>query len=250
MSTQKTQPSNQKGFTLIELLIVVAILIALIIMGWFAWRTQLNKARDAQRKNHLERISVAFEDYYNDNECYPPSGIIYICNGPELEPYLYDIPCDPVYGTPYCYIPDPDNPDCGQTYKILAPLANSGDPIIQKLLCHGADSCGYDLVCEADTGTDTDYNYGVGSSNVAILNPETSPPPEGSPSPGSGSPSPMPSPSIYGVSPGYEGDLACDPSGVCNIYADPEGDGCPITFYDPGVCQTYCTQSPEHWCNR
>ena len=240
---------NKKyGFTLIELLIVVAILIALILLGWFAWRTQLNKARDAQRKDNLERLSVAFEEYYNDNQCYPASGIIDICNGPELEPYLYDIPCDPVYKTPYCYIHDPDNLDCGQSFKVLAPLANFSDPIITKLLCHGDDSCGYDPVCEADTGTDASYNYGVGSGNVPILNPET-PAPSESPDP-SGSSTPGPSPSVYGVSPGYEGDLACDPSGVCNIYADPEGDGSPITFYDPGVCQTYCTESSEYWCDR
>lgn len=215
-------------------------------MGWFAWRTQLNKARDAQRKTSLERLSVAFEDYYNDNQCYPSSGIINNCGGPELEPYLYNIPCDPVYNTPYCYVHDPDDLDCGQSFKVLAPLANSSDPIIAKLFCHGDESCGYDPVCETETGTDASFNFGVGSGNVPILNPEVSPPAQ--PDGGGGS-SPLPS-GGGGVAPGYDGSLACDPSGVCNIYDDPESAGCPITFYDGDVCQAYCNDSSTNWCER
>lgn len=233
---------TSRGFTLIELLIVFAILVALLLLGWFAWRTQLDKARDAQRKDNLERLSVAFEDYYNDHQCYPPSDIVSICQGSELEPYLYSIPCDPVYKTPYCYVHDPDNLDCGQSFKILAPLANQSDPIIAKLFCHGDESCGYDPVCETATGTDASFNYGVGSGNVPILNPTVSPPAQPVTS--------SPLPSGYGISVGFEGSLACDPSGVCNIYDNPEGAGCPITFYDGDVCQTYCNQSETYWCNQ
>lgn len=234
--------ANKKGLTLIEILIVVAILIVLILMGWFTWRTQINKARDAQRKSHLERISVAFEEYYNDNDCYPSSGIINNCGGSELEPYLYNIPCDPTYNTPYCYIHDPDNLDCGQSFKILAPLQNTSDPLITKLLCHGEQDCGYNPTCESDTGNSASFNYGTGSGNVPILNPEVTPPPAASPDT---STEPLPS---DGVAPGFEGSLACDPSGVCNNYDDPESAGCPITFYDAGVCQSYCSASEDNWC--
>ena len=233
-----------KGLTLIELLIVVAILIVLILLGWFSWRNQINKARDAQRKEHLERLSVAFEEWYNDNECYPPSGIIDVCKGSELQPYLQSIPCDPIYDTPYCYVHDPDELDCGQSFKLLAPLANAGDPIITKLLCHGDESCGYDATCEADTGYSGSFNYGTGSGNVPILNPAVSPPPVPSPQT-----SAEPLPSGDGIAEGYEGDLACDPSGICNNYENPESAGCPITFYDAGVCQSYCDDSSDWWCS-
>ena len=54
---------------MIELLVVVAILAILMVVAMMGWRTQTVKAKDAKRKDDLYRLKVAFEDYYNDNEC-------------------------------------------------------------------------------------------------------------------------------------------------------------------------------------
>lgn len=237
-----SEPAPYKsGFTLIELLIVLAILIVLILLGWFSWQNQVNKARDAQRKDHLERLSVAFEDYYNDHDCYPDSGIIDICQGNQLEPYLYGIPCDPVYNTPYCYIHDPDALDCGQNFKILSPLDNTTDPIITKLLCHGEEGCGYNPTCESATGTTASFDYGVGSGNVPILNPDTSPPPVPSSQPAT---SPTPPPGEY-TGPGQYG---CQ-SWTCNNYgsqANAEAH-CPLAFSNEN-CDNLCAE-PSYQCS-
>src|SRR3990167_8966396 len=114
--------SSKRGFTLIELLIVIAILAILIIIAMMSWRLQVDKARDAQKKDDLHRISIAFEEYFSDNECYPPADILQNCQGDEFDPYLDKIPCDPTTGLPYCYITDLDNPSCFRSFKILTPL--------------------------------------------------------------------------------------------------------------------------------
>jgi prepilin-type N-terminal cleavage/methylation domain-containing protein len=221
---------KKNGFTLIELLIVIAILALLIIMGMMAWRAQVNKARDAQRKADLQRLRVAFEDYYSDNECYPVNDILETCLGDQLDPYLNKVPCDPTTRQPYCYVTDEDNPDCFQSFRILSSLDFDSDPIIAELGCDTEAGCGYDDIC-AQNG----LNYGVSSGNIFLANPDI---PQALPSP---SPSPLPS-----VVPG---SYACDPTGICNSYQNPQDHGCPLTFSDPIVCQQYCDASPNNWCN-
>jgi general secretion pathway protein G len=89
---------------MIELLIVIAIIASLAVIFLLMARTQISRARDADRKADLNRIKIAFEDYYNDNGCYPPATILDNCGGPELRPYLDKVPCDPD-GNPYLYLP-------------------------------------------------------------------------------------------------------------------------------------------------
>jgi general secretion pathway protein G len=240
VSIKKSKPNQslphpQTGLTLIELLIVIAIIAILIIIGWMTWRNQFNKAKDATRKDDLQRLSISLEEYFNDNDCYPIAGITDNCGGPELQPYLQSIPCDPVTNTKYCYIPDTD--PCPKYYRLLSSLDYTDDPIIAKLQCYGNDYCGYEPECA--TAEQEGYNYGVSSLNIPVLNPEVSPPPA-SPPPGSPDPSPPPE----------EDDYACDPKGECNHYADPEGSGCPRTFADPTTCQEYCEISSIYWCER
>lgn len=221
------------AFTLIELLISIAIVIMLTMIAMISWRNHINKARDAQRKADLERISVAFEEYFSDNECYPESTILQNCGGTELDPYLSSIPCDPVFHVPYCYIPDTDSPTCYMNYRILAPLGNRTDPIIEKLFCSGDQNCGYDTECANYTTLDNNYNYGVSSFNIPLANPNM--------------PSPSPSPSAQPSQSPSPGNLACW-SGICNV-TDPENlDQCPITFSDANICQTYCDASSAYWC--
>ena len=159
-----------KGLTLIELLIVVAILAILLILSMISWRVQIAKARDTQRKDEVQRLKTAFEEYFSDQECYPPAAILDNCLGPELKPYLDKIPCDPSTDTPYLYMVDADNPACPKNFRILANLDNDTDPVIANLNCEGAEACGWGA----------NYNYGVSSGNVAVSS-QTIPPPSASP---------------------------------------------------------------------
>ncbi|MFC1627261.1 prepilin-type N-terminal cleavage/methylation domain-containing protein [Patescibacteria group bacterium] len=214
------------GLTLIELLIVIAILILLFLIAFLSWRNQMNKAQDADKKDDLQKIRIAFEEYYSDNECYPIVTILDTCDGNQLNPYLDKIPCDPVTSQPYCYVPD-GNP-CPQNFRILAPLENTSDPIITDLQCHGESYCGYEAECA--TTTTTGFNYGVTSTNIPLLNPTVSPPPIPSSPPSGPSPSPP------------SGVFACDPNGVCNFYDD--SSTCGATFATAPPCQAYCPTSP------
>ena len=86
------------GWTLMELLIVVAILaIIAIIFLLVNWKKNINRAFDARRKADIANIRSAFEEYYNDNECYPPTEVLNYCGSagtptdalnPGLAPYL------------------------------------------------------------------------------------------------------------------------------------------------------------------
>lgn len=228
------------GLSLIELIIVIAIIIILILIAWMSWRNQFNKAKDANRKDDLQRLSIAFEEYFTDNDCYPSSDILDNCGGNEFSPYLETIPCDPLSKTPYCYVSDGG---CPQNFRILSSLDSTADPIITKLQCHGPEYCGYEVECEADI-VQSGYNYGVTSTNVTVLNPDVTPP---SPSP-SVIPTPSPSPSPAGPSPSpLPGIYACDPNGQCNEYE--ETSTCGITFDDFNICNAYCpTSDPLERC--
>jgi type II secretory pathway pseudopilin PulG len=200
---------------MIELLIVIAIVVILFVVLLLSLRTQVSRGRDAERKTDLERIKVAFEDYYNDNNCYPGEGVLEHCESADLQPYLQSIPCDPLDGQPYLYVPlSSDN--C-EGYRVYTGLEATGDPSIEEVGCDQEDGCGYGA----------DYNYGI-SSGVAVYDEDATPFPSPSPSsaPASSNPSPSVSPS---ASPLYE--YACDNDGVCNRYNHGEApDSCPVTF--------------------
>jgi prepilin-type N-terminal cleavage/methylation domain-containing protein len=198
---------NSRGLTMIELLIVIAILALLIIILMWFLRNQPHKARDAKRKADLKQYQVAFEDYFNDNESYPPDGAIDNCSSGDLRPYVPNIICDPRPGNnPYDYIVGTD----GTWFAICADLENDSDPDI------------YKIGCQNGCGTGLDYDYcaveGIAPSDI------------GGASGGGGS--------TTGT---FEGNFACDPSGVCNNYADPEGaGGCPQSWAESD-CNGLCT---------
>jgi prepilin-type N-terminal cleavage/methylation domain-containing protein len=64
-----------KGFTLIELLVVITIvgILAGGVITIINPATQLEKARNTTRKNHLKELSSALEIYANENGVYPVS---------------------------------------------------------------------------------------------------------------------------------------------------------------------------------
>lgn len=166
MENKKFSLAFGRGFTLIEIVIVFAIIAILLIISMMSWRRQLDKARDAQRKEHLQRLGAAFEDYYNDYECYPPADIL---SGPSdgLKPYLDKIPSDPITKLPYFL----QHSGC-VSYRILTRLNNDSDPVINSLNCN--PNCGFP--------DDPEANYGMASSNISVSNnPSASAPPSASP---------------------------------------------------------------------
>jgi len=201
--------SNRKnGFSMIELLAIVAIIAISILALMFFLRNQNSRGYDARRKADLEMIEVAFEDYFNDNDCYPDSDVLDICEDRSFQPYLKSIPCDPVSGNPYAYEPVAG---CGG-YRAYAILQDSEDPVIEKLGCNGPEGCG--------AASGVEYNYGI-SVGVPLYG-------------GGASEFPSPSPSPIWV-------YACDSSGICNQFQEghPSLKSCPITFPQSN-CQNSC----------
>lgn len=227
---KKTKP----GFTLIELLITIAIIAILVVIAVWSITQNLAKARDSKRKSDLDRLKIAFEDYYGDNQAYPPADSLADCGSSSLAPYLGSIPCDPKTKTAYCYVYDIDN--AGQNYRIYSSLENNNDPIVRELSCDEDPTyCGYENECSSWGHR---FNYGVSSANVLVNNEnagsiQTSPSPSQTPSPSTG---PLPST--------IPGSYACSPQGVCNSYGDPTGSGCPVTWNDSLSCSAYCPTSP------
>lgn len=150
--------NDQQGFTLTEVMIAVTILLFLVAMGYWAIRGQIAKGRDSKRKDDLERIRVAFEDYYNDHNCYPDVSLLQNCGGEDLAPYLDKIPCDPATGEPYIGVAGVSfEGGCNSWYKVYTQLEKEDDPLIAKLgLSGGATIDGQEV------------NYGVSSPNVAV----------------------------------------------------------------------------------
>ena len=150
-----------RAFTLFEVILVITLILILVGLAFWVFRHQLAKGRDAKRKDDLEKIRLAFEDYYNDHGCYPDPAILENCGSDLLSPYLKKIPCDPLTGEPYkgvggrrtmtgtCYI----------WYKVYALLENENDPEVAKL------GLGSDYTIDGEP-----VNYGVASPNESVAN--------------------------------------------------------------------------------
>ena len=171
---------------MIEVLTVTAILAILIIMAITMLPRQLEKARDSERKSDLQKIKVAFENYYNDNGCYPSlvdaNGtpiVLQNCGGVspashELSPYLQNIPCDPQNEKYYLYAPYDNTGGSGTCdgFRVWANLEKDDDPVITALHCESASGCGaFDIFGgpPENLGAEaSEYNYGV-SEGVPVF---------------------------------------------------------------------------------
>ncbi len=157
---------QQNGLTLIEILIVVTLLMLILLAIFKVFNIDVNRARDAQRKSDLESIKLAFEDYYNDNQTYPPESFLVDCGGDSLKPYLKEVPCDPITGKPYLYLPFPGDGDNSLGYRILSYLDDHSDPIIEKLGCQ--NGCGLPEN-SSDFGNEMNYVYGIAQGVPLVL---------------------------------------------------------------------------------
>lgn len=149
--------SQKSGFTLIEVLIVLVI-IGILIAVFFTYINPLgnrDKAADSQRKADLDKISIALEEYYSDNDCYPTQDD-YQNDSTVLVPYLNNVPCDPDTNEAYYY--SPEDTTCPQYYRIYTDLVWTADEAIAEVGCSLGCGPGYS------------YNYGVSSPNVSLTN--------------------------------------------------------------------------------
>ena len=156
---------QQKGLTLIEILIVMAILMLVLVAVFKVFKVDINRTRDAERKSDLRDIKLAFEDYYNDNDSYPPQAYLADCEGASLQPYLRAVPCDPETGKPYLYMPYPGSGDNSLGYRVLSILDDRSDPTIAKLGCQ--NGCGIPSD-NAEYDNSSSYVYGI-SEGVPLL---------------------------------------------------------------------------------
>lgn len=220
----KHQATDRHGFTLMELLIVVAILLIIFFLVLVNLRTQYVRANDARRKADLQKIQNAFEESYNDTQCYPGDTILTNCGGVELSPYLRTVPCDPVSRRPYLYVPVTPNRCDG--YRLCAALEDKKDPDIARIGCDPISGCGWGA----------GYNYCV---SVGVEAYSATGSTDGSLGP-TGTPTPLPSPGTYG----------CTPGGACNSYSNPSQAGCPVTYQDGGCMYNgvYQCANPANRC--
>jgi len=150
---------KNKGLTLIEILVVmtIVIILAMMMVGIFNSINITNKGRDAQRKKDLNRIKIAFEEYFNDKESYPQDvdtwNIKSNCNsGTIFAPYLIPWPCDP-NGEVYKILIDVNK------FRVITNLENKKDKYIPD---GWYEKTNLNLVGL----TVNDVNYGVSSTNI------------------------------------------------------------------------------------
>ncbi len=217
------------GFTLAELMIIVSLIAILVIGAIWGWQKQIDRGYDGKRKADLKNIQNAFDDYYNDKNCYPPVTILSNCGGTDLAPYIAEIPCDP--HTHKAYVYRPLSVDGGQDcsgYRVLTTLKDKQDLDIARVGCN-ADWCGF-------TDVPTGYNYGV-SMGVQV--------PKDGFDPGTQAPTPTPTPVNVNIDKPWActvnlSDSDCNNFGYNNI--------CPIAFSDAehasGACEAYCNTAP------
>jgi prepilin-type N-terminal cleavage/methylation domain-containing protein len=69
MKTKQTEiKQNRFGFSLFELLVVISIIGIIIAVGTVSYSSAQKRARDARRREDLQAVQKAFEQYYSVND--------------------------------------------------------------------------------------------------------------------------------------------------------------------------------------
>lgn len=220
----KPDKKTQMGISVIEVLMMVAILLLLMVALYRTIGRDVDKARDADRKNDLKEIKIAFENYYNDKGCYPPPGSLDDCGGTSLAPYLAQIPCDKL-GQPYLYLPvaNAQGASCGG-YRILTALSLSNDPMIEQVGC--PLGCG-NLPEEVEDPER--YNYGI-AEGIPLRQAVATP-------------LPTPEPGVCEPDDGVSCYCCNNPPANCNVFDGPPGECKSATYFTIADCvaATACT---------
>lgn len=153
--------NKKNGYTFVELLIVISIvlILAMMMIGILNPAALVNRGSDAQRKKDLNRIKVAFEEYFNDKGYYPNDVLLTNlknknnCDSTTVfAPYLIPWPCDP-NGNPYLIYVE------NNEFRVITNLQNKSDKDIPDFWYEREDISIY--------GSSKDQvNYGVSSSNI------------------------------------------------------------------------------------
>ena len=143
------------------------LLMAILILNPIA---QLNKAKDAQRKQDLEQIRSALDTYYNDTGCYPalvPFGGEWKVGNTV---YMKKVPQDPdCYTGGYCYVYQANNSgSCPQWNVLYTHL------LVKMTATELQKSCPLRTVCGV---LFTRYNYCIFSGNLDCTYIKTNPMP-------------------------------------------------------------------------
>ena len=83
--------SRSRGFTLIEMLIVMTLIVLLASVGLVAYKTSVQRGREAVLKENLFRMRDAIDQYYADKGKYPMDLSELVAAS-----YLRRIPTDPI----------------------------------------------------------------------------------------------------------------------------------------------------------
>ncbi|WP_029247524.1 DUF1559 domain-containing protein [Schlesneria paludicola] len=134
----------RRGFTLIELLVVIAIIAVLIALLLPAVQQAREAARRTQCKNNLKQIGLAFHNYHDAYNQFPPGNITgspqNCCTAANFQPSLWSWG---VFILPYI--------DQGNLYNVLQP----GNYTLQYQLTNNLAACQTPLTvfrCASDTG--------------------------------------------------------------------------------------------------
>lgn len=125
--------TKPKAFTLAELLVVIAIIGILSGIIIVSLTNSRQKARDTRRKLDLSEISLALENYYDDQSpnSYVVSATEITVNGLNdalttalVDDYIHEMPTDPLSTQSYSY----QSFNNALDYRLEAILENDSDP--------------------------------------------------------------------------------------------------------------------------
>ena len=101
---------RERGFTLIELIVVMSLIILLATIGLTAYRSSVQRGREAVLREDLYRMRDAIDQYYADKNKYP-ADLNELVSGS----YMRRVPVDPMTQSADTWQvvpaePDPNNP--------------------------------------------------------------------------------------------------------------------------------------------